>query len=343
VAAVYDGSSMELFLDGLSVGSTAKSGPLTGDAAVPVWIGGNPTEATSKPWRGAIDEVRVYDRALTAGELAALPPPSGEWIFTDGFESGDISGWTPGVGSTEVLAAAARLGTRGLRVKAGTTCTGPDDLPIVPPPATIDGFHEACRSLTAGAVEVVAPGATLRAGEQLALLEGFSASSDLSTELDPLLTPYARVRDATPVAEIGYSVDFHLRLDDLALLAGDRLELLIARSASGDESFRLVLQSDGGGGVEALVEARLDDGSFVTTPGGSEVPMPSGWFQLRLDWVAGAGDGSLSIAVDGSDEGGLTSLSNGLQRVDEVDWGVVAGALDGASGFIDLDGFRSWE
>ncbi len=93
-AAVYDGSTMELFLDGISVGSTAKTGSLSGDPGVGVWIGGNPPVASAKPWDGEIDEVRIYDRALTAGEILALPPPGGaSRIFSDGFESGDTSAW----------------------------------------------------------------------------------------------------------------------------------------------------------------------------------------------------------------------------------------------------------
>jgi hypothetical protein len=94
-AAVYDGATMELFLDGISVGSTPKSGSLSTNAGVGVWIGGNPPDASSKPWDGLIDEVRIYDRALTAGEILALPPPGGAvGIFSDGFESGDTGAWS---------------------------------------------------------------------------------------------------------------------------------------------------------------------------------------------------------------------------------------------------------
>ncbi len=94
-AAVYDGSTMELFLNGVSVGSTPKSGGLSADPGVGVWIGGNPPLASSKPWDGLIDEVRIYDRALTAGEILALPPPGGSTeIFRDGFESGDMRNWS---------------------------------------------------------------------------------------------------------------------------------------------------------------------------------------------------------------------------------------------------------
>jgi len=93
-AAVYDGSTMELFLNGISVGSTSKSGSLSTNPGVGVWIGGNPPLASSKPWDGLIDEVRIYDRALTPGEILALPPPGGAAvIFSDGFESGDTSAW----------------------------------------------------------------------------------------------------------------------------------------------------------------------------------------------------------------------------------------------------------
>jgi hypothetical protein len=94
-AAVYDGSTMELFLDGVPVGSTAKSGALSTNAGVGVWIGSNPPDASSKPWDGLIDEVRIYDRALTAGEILALPPPGGApGLFSDGFESGDTDAWS---------------------------------------------------------------------------------------------------------------------------------------------------------------------------------------------------------------------------------------------------------
>ena len=94
-AAVYDGSTMKLFLDGISVGSTPKSGNLSTNAGVSVWIGGNPPDAFAKPWDGLVDEVRIYDRALTVGEILALPPPGGAaGIFSDGFESGDLSAWS---------------------------------------------------------------------------------------------------------------------------------------------------------------------------------------------------------------------------------------------------------
>lgn len=96
-AAVYDGSAMRLYLDGVEVGSTAKSGSISLDDTVPVWIGGSPGGATERPWDGLVDDVRIYDRALSQAEIMALPGPSDSEIFSDGFESGDLSAWSVSV------------------------------------------------------------------------------------------------------------------------------------------------------------------------------------------------------------------------------------------------------
>ena len=342
-AATYDGATMRLFLDGVEVGATGKTGAISQDPSVPVWIGNNPG-ATAKPWRGRIDDVRIYSRALSGDELAALPPPGARSIFTDGFESGDISRWTSSeAGSLEVIADAAWLGARGLRAGAGTSCAAPQELVLEPPGTTaLSGTHEACGEITARGVEVVAPGATLRAGELITLDEGFFTSADLVLEIDPLLTPFSAVADASPASETAYVAEFHVRVDGLTLGAADRLEHFVASGNGAGPTFLLVLQSDGAGGVEALLEARRDDGTYAVTPAGQETSIPAGWHRLRLSWRAGAGDGSLSLSLDGSPEDELTGLDSDTRRVDGIEWGVVDGVLDGAGGHVDLDAFASW-
>ncbi|MCC7060805.1 MAG: hypothetical protein IT508_11300, partial [Burkholderiaceae bacterium] len=68
LAATYDGSTLRLFVNGLEVASTAASGPLPASPG-PLRIGGH---AVGGEWfRGRIDEVRVYARTLTAGEIQA--------------------------------------------------------------------------------------------------------------------------------------------------------------------------------------------------------------------------------------------------------------------------------
>lgn len=69
VAATYDGAAMRLYMDGVEVGSKSKSGELTANNLVPVWIGANPAEPARVPWKGNIDDLRIYDRALSAEEI----------------------------------------------------------------------------------------------------------------------------------------------------------------------------------------------------------------------------------------------------------------------------------
>jgi len=72
VAAVYDGQTMRLHKDGIEVGSKAKIGSLTTNSKAPIWIGGNPSGATSRPWKGHIGDVRVYSYPLTNNEIRVL-------------------------------------------------------------------------------------------------------------------------------------------------------------------------------------------------------------------------------------------------------------------------------
>jgi hypothetical protein len=69
-AAVYDGSTMRLYLNGAEVGSTSKSGAVNTSTSVPVNIGRSPDG--SNFFRGSMDAVRLYNRALTASEIAAV-------------------------------------------------------------------------------------------------------------------------------------------------------------------------------------------------------------------------------------------------------------------------------
>ncbi len=69
-AATYDGAMMRLYLNGVEVGAVAKTGALATSAAVGVNIGRNPDG--SNPMHGAIDDVRIYSRALSAAEVDAV-------------------------------------------------------------------------------------------------------------------------------------------------------------------------------------------------------------------------------------------------------------------------------
>jgi len=84
---------VELWIDGEleATDPASPTTPLTG----PPWIGigNNPCDASFARLflAGAVDEVRFYDRVLTSSEVSAL---SRDWLFFDGFESGDLTSWS---------------------------------------------------------------------------------------------------------------------------------------------------------------------------------------------------------------------------------------------------------
>jgi hypothetical protein len=82
LAMTYDGTAVRLYVNGTQVSSTPASGALL-TSTQPLTIGGDPIYGQG--FEGLIDEVRVYDRALSANEIKAdmnaaisgtTPPPS---------------------------------------------------------------------------------------------------------------------------------------------------------------------------------------------------------------------------------------------------------------------------
>ena len=67
VATTYDGATLRLYVNGAQVSSRAVTGPITISSGA-LRIGGNAVWG-GEYFKGLIDEVRVYNRALTAGEI----------------------------------------------------------------------------------------------------------------------------------------------------------------------------------------------------------------------------------------------------------------------------------
>ena len=66
---------MEYFFDGLSIGTKALTAPI-GTAEHPFYIGGQAnTASVNEHFNGYIDDVRIYDQALTTEEIQALLGP----------------------------------------------------------------------------------------------------------------------------------------------------------------------------------------------------------------------------------------------------------------------------
>jgi uncharacterized protein (TIGR03437 family) len=68
LAATYDGSTLRLYVNGIQVSSSARTGTLQ-TSGNPLQIGGD--SIYGQYFKGAIDEVRVYSRALSAAEIQA--------------------------------------------------------------------------------------------------------------------------------------------------------------------------------------------------------------------------------------------------------------------------------
>lgn len=110
VAATYDGTTMRLYKDGVEVGSLAKTGGINANDEVETWIGGNPNDANSRPWKGLIADVRIYQKALSANEvndvknsyipravddLVARASQDTRFSFPISDSYGENLGWTP--------------------------------------------------------------------------------------------------------------------------------------------------------------------------------------------------------------------------------------------------------
>lgn len=111
VAVTYDGSNMRIYVDGLPAASVPKTGLLTSSATAAVAIGNQPAGAGSRPFDGLIDDVRVYDRALTSAEIAAMslpkPPPAITLWYGDVLDVGHLGTpqqWVNVVGNVSPVA-----------------------------------------------------------------------------------------------------------------------------------------------------------------------------------------------------------------------------------------------
>lgn len=70
IVATYDGASIKIYLDGDYQNSTSDSDAMTYNSSLPFAIGGDSSRGR---WLdGFMDDVRVYNRALSAGEIKAI-------------------------------------------------------------------------------------------------------------------------------------------------------------------------------------------------------------------------------------------------------------------------------
>lgn len=71
VALTYDGTAIRVYLDGVESGSASLNGTLVASLSQPFCVGHGNGSAPGLYFDGLIDEVKVYDYARTAGQIAA--------------------------------------------------------------------------------------------------------------------------------------------------------------------------------------------------------------------------------------------------------------------------------
>ncbi|MCG5220077.1 LamG-like jellyroll fold domain-containing protein, partial [Streptosporangium soli] len=144
LASTYDGSMVRLFVNGVQVAQQAASGPIRVDEGV-LRIGGN--SVWGEHFDGLIDEVRVYDRALTTTQIqtdmntpVGPPPPAdtqpptapGSPVATGGPGSAQLT-WTASTDDTGVAGYTVHRSTT-----AGFTPSGANQVGSTPGTAFTD-------------------------------------------------------------------------------------------------------------------------------------------------------------------------------------------------------------
>lgn len=130
LSTTYDGTTQRLFVNGLEVASRPQTGTI-GAGNQPLRIGGN-ASFSGEFYEGLIDEVRVYNRALTGEEITGdmggaaptptpEPPPTTDASLVLSLDFDEVSGDAidgSGLGNVGTLAGAVRVaGLRGNAVQ----------------------------------------------------------------------------------------------------------------------------------------------------------------------------------------------------------------------------------
>ena len=124
VAGTYDGTTMRLYIDGTEVASTAHKvgGAVDQDASAPVALGDSPQG--SRTFDGVMDDVRIYDRALSEKDIATLHAwsPKTYYVRTDGDNSNTGTGTSAAEAWATITGAATKALAQGdiVYVRAGT-------------------------------------------------------------------------------------------------------------------------------------------------------------------------------------------------------------------------------
>ncbi len=156
VCATFDGSALRMYVDGQLERQTLFSGSM-GSNSYPVLIGDN-AQMQGRFWHGLIDDLRIYNHALSASEITALVTVSQRVVVPD------VVGMSQSAASSSITSAGLVVGrighehgdtiprgsvisqnpAAGASVAAGssvalTVSLGPEEVPLDPPSNHLPG------------------------------------------------------------------------------------------------------------------------------------------------------------------------------------------------------------
>jgi len=86
LVGTYDGTTVRVYVDGVEEGTASLTGNISSNTA-PVRIGVGSGATSEQPMDGAVDDPRIYDRVLSAEEIATIFASNGHDVIVDALQA----------------------------------------------------------------------------------------------------------------------------------------------------------------------------------------------------------------------------------------------------------------
>jgi RHS repeat-associated protein len=195
-----------------------------------------------------------------------------------------------------------------------------------------NGFETGTLSAWTGSVS---DGGDLSATSAAALV----GSQGMQAVLDDTTSIY--VQDDSPSAEARYRARFYYDPNGLTMAHSDSHTLFNGVKSPNTQVLGVDLRYNAGL-YQLRATIRLDSGGSTAT---SWFTISDAAHYVEIDWLAatgvGANDGSITLWIDGTQQGSATGVDNDTQQVDFVRLGAVGGVDAGTSGTAYFDAIES--
>lgn len=262
VAATFDGSTFRLYVNGTQVATGSLRG-LLASTAEPLYLGN--VGAANRGLHGGLDQVRIWNRARSAAEIAA-----GKDVALSGVEPGLVAYFPLDEGSGQVVTDGSAMGNHGVLGSGAAADNGDPRWVIAPPsntPPQVDAGGDVTIRLPVDSVTLLGSASDdgLPAGSLALAWSPVSGPAPVSFE-----DPAAAATTATFSVAGTYTLRF--AADDGALQASDTLTVMVLpRQNQPPQVDAGTDRTATGDGVPVLLEGVVSDDGL---PGG---PLVSAW------------------------------------------------------------------